>query len=303
MSDPSPPIGHNSGDPDALPILRQAPDLETHLAAVYAPMLKRTKELLDKGPAKAKVFDDEADGNATEFLLAIRAEMDAVKVGKKDEKAPYDTLIEIIDGFFNTNVWEPLKALGLKVNEASTDYKVGVMRAAQITTDINVRAAQKIKDEAAKKAREDKEEADRLALAAARARKPENVERLTAAAEEARNTANVAQAGAIAVAVDHAEAVSEASTSAADLTRTHGKRVGVSSLRTAVKVLDLIDRKALTGGYNLLGPYFTDAAILAAARKYESANKATVGEHLDKGTQPIAGLTFAEDYSNVARKT
>jgi len=297
------PIGHNSGEPDALPILRQAPDLEAHLAVTYAPLLARTKELLEKGPAKAKVYDDEADSAATEFLMAIRGAMEEAKKKKGEELEPYATLEEIISAFFTTNVWEPLKALGAKVNDASGDYKMGMVRAARITSDAAAAAAAEIKRKADQKVRDDAEAARLLEEKANRARKPENIEKLTAAAEEAKNTAQVSVAAAAAVAVDHAEAVSEAATPAADLSRSRGKRVGVSSLRTAVKPLDLIDRKALATSITLLAPYFTDASILAAARAYEKANKATVGEHLDNGTQPIAGITFVEDYSNVARKT
>lgn len=311
MDSPAP-IGHNIAP------LITGEELEKYLATEYGPTLARAEELLAAESRFINVGTDQADADATEFMVKVRTGWKTAEAGRVKEKAPYDTAAGLVHAFFKTRVLDPLEALGARLNVAQTDYKKGVLWAELETRAAEARRLQKEEADRQKAADDARKLAEEAAQAAARARKPERVAELTAAAQALAETAATTTAEANRTSEARAEAEDAASAPAADMTRNRGKRGGVSSLATLVAFRDLnvellgaaLDAagkplkwpKGVTPpGILELLPYIKEAHLEAAVRDYVKGNRASVDRHIEAGTQPIPGVVFYTDYQNRGR--
>lgn len=300
-----PPIGHNQGPP-----LIVGDQLSAHLEMTYAEITARATDLLENEQRFINVGDDNADSEATEFMVKVRSAWKTGDTNRLSERDPYETASGLVHAFFKTKILDPLQEMGVRINEAQKQYKLGVMRAAQEDAAEVLRQRVATEKAAAELAATKQREADELAKAAARAKKPERVAELKAAAETAQVEAIKTVQAANIAAESRAEASTVMATPAADLTRNRGKRGGVSSLREVVSVRD-IDREKLGHWDNIhpepdivkLLPYIDDKALLAAANGWIAANKAAAEKATAAGAaQPIRGMVIFMDYTNVGRK-
>lgn len=294
MSDVFATIGDNT-EPDSL-IAGTA--LEFHLVTEYAENLERAKALLAKGELYTEITDDQADSDATEFMVKLRACWKTGENARTDEKAPYDAAAGLVHAWFKTGILDPLTELGKRINAASTKFKVE-----------KANAERREREAAAKKARE--EEAARQAEAAAAeaaacelersAARKRNAEAITAAEAEAaiaRQRADDARAANEKAALERAETERAASASMAELSRSRGARGGVSSLRSKIAHRDLnrdeIDLEALR-------PYLSDKALAQAVDAWIDANKGACQKAVKGGAQPLKGVVIEERFDNAGR--
>lgn len=290
-------IGHNRG-----PVLPAESTIDLYLETEYADNVTRANDLLAAESRFINVSSDDADSEATEFMVKVRTAWKTAEAGRVKEKAPFDDLAGRIHAFFKTRALDPLEAMGKRINEAQTNYKLGVLRAKQETDAENLRKQRAAEKAAADKALADRLEAERLALAAARARKPETVAALTQQAEQAAAVSEQSTMVASRAAEDRHEVQQAAAVPAADVTRARGGRGGVSSLRGTTSFRDLdsatIDLEVLRG-------HFPPAAFDQAMNSWIKANKGAADKAAasnDAKDQPIKGVVIYTSYSNVGRR-
>lgn len=307
---PAPP-DHNKG-----PLYTTEKAILAYLGNQYGDIVERAKALLGREADFATVKDDESDSEATEFMVKVRAAWKAADGARVTEKSPYDDLAGLVHGWFKAPVLDPLQAMGVRINEAQTVYKVSVLQAEQETRADNLRKQQAAEKKAADDAAAAAKVAAEALAAANRARNPERKAELTAAVEAAVVVAEKTGQVFNDASRGRSEAQEALAAPAADLTRSRGSRGGVSSLASfhdfrdldrAVlgELLDKDGKKAkgvVPPGILTLLPYIDEKHLDMAVRAYMAANKATVDAHIAAKTQPINGVVIFENYRNRGHK-
>ncbi len=266
----TPGIGHNQP-------LRVGDELTAYLEETYAEDVARTEALMKRGEDFLVIATDEADAEATEFMVKVRARWKASEASRVAEKTPYDDNAGRVHAFFKAKVLDPLGlmpsdlgkrsfdpvkrtdiGLGPRINMAQTIFKVEKAEAERKRRAEEARIAalaEERRRQEAEAARHAAAEAERKAQeAAASAARKRNEETRQAAQAEAerlrleaeareREAANARQAENKA-AEERAAAQASAGASMADMSRSRGERGGVASLKTHVDFRD-IDRAEL----------------------------------------------------------
>lgn len=315
-----PGLGHNK------PPLPTEVEVEAFLQAEYAEIVTRATDLLAAEHRFDTVGSDEQDGEATEFMVKVRTAWKAGDGSRAKEKSVYDVLAGQVHGFFKTKVLDPLEAMGVRINEAQKQYKVGMLMAAEEVQREELRKRKAAEVEAARiaevarlAAKAKADEAAALEAAASRARNADRVAELTRQAEAARAAETAAAATAEETAItanaaaeQRAEAATALAAPAADKTRARGGRGGVSSLAEFTNFRDL-DREKLgevlpsncpewvPPGIIALLPFIPEPALETAVRGWIKANKAAADKAAGGGAQPIRGVVLYTDYQNRGR--
>lgn len=311
MTDKTPAIGDNL--PPAP--LKTGDELTLYLEQTYAEDVARTEALLAKGREFLVIGDDQADSEATEFLVKVRARWKASEASRVAEKTPYDDNAGRVHAFFKTKVldllglaptdkkiFDPVTrtdlGLGPRINMAQTIYKTAKAEAERKRREEEARLA----TEEERKRREAAAAAERAALEAERAaaRKRSEESRAAAEAEAAKRRAEAesAREAENRAAEERAAAQAAAAVSMADLSRSRGERGGSASLKTFTDFRDL-DRE--TVDLEKLRPYLPDKALEQAMRGWLDANKAAAATAIKTGVQPIKGVVIFESYRSAGR--
>ena len=206
-ADATPGIGHND-------LEGRLPSVEEIVAALEAgnmEALQRVEALLAKAPDFYTITTDEADSQATEFMVKNRARWKASEADRVAAKAPYDDRASAVQQFFKTRILDPLAEAGKKINDAQTAFKVKKAEEEKRAREAEAKRLREIEEkarkereeaerkrraeeEAARKKAEDearkaREESERLAAEAARKRNAESKAAAEAAAKVAREEA------------------------------------------------------------------------------------------------------------------
>lgn len=210
-------IGGNS-PPDPLTILRD------EMAERVAPLLARRKEIEARLPnVPERIDDDVTAGKVADFIKVTNAAIKAAEGFRVTEKEPHLAASRAVDGFFKTELTEPLEKVKKALEPRLTDFqrrKVEEERRIRLAAE---KAAQEAADRAAKDAAE----------AAAAMQTEADLPAAIAAEEQAR----VATTDAV-------QAAREAAAKPAELSRSRGEYGAVASLRETV-VGEIVDRDKL----------------------------------------------------------
>lgn len=194
-------------------------DLEAYLATTYATNLERALALLEKGQEFLVINGDQADEDATEFLVKLRACWTKAEAARKDEKTPYDDAAGLVHAFFKKPILDPL---GLAPDSKApfdpverTDLGLGprIAMAQTLWKKAKVDAERKKREEEARRAREAEEAARRQRMEEERvAREAEDKRRREAeeAERKAREEARQAELAASRKRSDESRAKAEA---------------------------------------------------------------------------------------------
>jgi hypothetical protein len=249
------------------------------LARDYAATAQAVTAALDKARDLPTKVESEGDALAVGAVIKELRDLDKRVEGLRiSEKAPYLAAETAVDGFFfglreklarrqKTARPGALDVLQARVDAFLERRRVEEEARRRREAEEAARIAREAQERAAAEARA-AEEAER---AAARARNPERIEEKNAAAQEANRAADAAQAEA-ALATDRAQEAHIATLAKpADMVRTRGDGVLLTSAREPFAVV--VDRALLDKA--ALWPFFTDAEIEKALRGWaKSTNHA-----------------------------
>lgn len=308
--------------------------LTEFLEESYSGDLKRVAEILEVGVKYLAINNDEDDAAATEFMVSVRTRLKEAEAARVKEKAPFLDGGGRVDGFFNTQMLDPLErrpskpnepfdpleredlGLGIRILRAQTIYKVAKLKAEQDRLAAEARARREEEARAAKIAEDARLEAEAAAAKAARARNPEKKAEAAATAQRLNEEAQQAEQVLNTKAEERSLAVSAAAAPAADKTRARGERGGVSSLKSWIDVRD-VDREAMSDQikrlcekakiapdaitlYRLL-PFIDVTVLEKAVSDWVKSNKATAESHVKNKTQPFAGAVIFENHKTAGR--
>jgi flagellar biosynthesis GTPase FlhF len=290
-----PPKSHN-----VIGGLRTEAELTAYLEESFSPVVERVDQLLAAEAKMPKVDGPEPESKATEYVKLIQACAKLADQTRLAEKGPYDLAANQVHQYFKKMI-DSLDGLKKRVERQLTDYKVTVMRAEQAARAEEQRKARQAEQDrlaAAAAAQAAAEEAERRAAAA---RKPETKAAGAEAAAAARAVADTAARELEQASADRATAEQAASAKAAEMTRSRGKRGGVSSLMTFWNFRDLsradlgkmADPRAMPPAIVHLLPHISTEALETAVRSYIKANQSVI----ENGGQPLFGVTFFQDHS------
>lgn len=196
--------------PDPLTILRE------EMAERVAPLLARRKEIEARLPNVPERIDDDATaGKVADFIKVTNAAIKAAEGFRVTEKEPHLAASRAVDGFFKTELTEPLEKVKKALEPRLTDYQ-----------------RRKVEEE-----RRLRIEAERIAREAAEAAATMQTEADLPAAIAAEEHARVATTDAV-------QAAREAAAKPAELSRSRGEYGAVASLRETV-VGEIVDRDKL----------------------------------------------------------
>lgn len=265
------PIGHNAPDP--------AEALRDTLEAENQSLLARKVELLegvDRMPAE--IADEDAANRATQMGSLIAAAHKRAEAMRVDRKEPYLKLERTVDGFFKTQLLDPLSTAKKKVE--------GLLNAYQR------RKAERERQERLERERLAREEAERARAAAQAAERAAQTERDLNEAIAAQERADQATAQAV-------TATKEAAAKPAELGKVRSDIGSLATLRSVWTFADL-DRDAID--LEKLRPYLATDSLEKAVRGFiramggDSLRTATAGD-----AQPIRGVRIYEDAQTVIR--
>lgn len=283
---PAPPsagIGHNSGaggegpyGPDWLPIGKE---LERRLKAAHKKAMKRAQDLIDADPIEA-VNNVAQVKKATERVRQYQATLTELDGQRKAEKEPFRLGGAQVDGFFNEKA-EEIALLKQATERLMNAYNTKVAADERKKRTAALVAAQLAQAEIARKAREAKEKADKLA-------------------EKARGKVTIAKAAAKSAEAEdlldqHEEAKADVTRAerslaapAADLTRQRSPNA-IQGQQEFVDFRDL-DRDKIN--LEALRAHIGIDHLQQAVRQYIAANNDALKEDLKNRRQPLKGVEF-----------
>lgn len=210
-------IGHNM-PPDPITILRN------DLAEKAVGLIMRRKEIEARLPhVPERIDDDETAGKVADFIKVAMAAHKAAEGMRVAEKEPHLAAGRAVDGFFKSELTDPLEKVKKALEPRLTDYQ---RRKAEEERRLRLEAERVAREEADRRARE--------AAAAAASMQTEADLPAAIAAEE---QAHIAQA-------DVAQAERASGAKSAELSRARGEYGAVASLRETW-VGEIVDRDKL----------------------------------------------------------
>lgn len=261
MGDNRPPVGELLAD--------QIERLPEHLQAMSADIRARMAELtIQAAEFPRKIDDDDMCVAGQDLIKDLRACRKTAKALHDAAKEPVLEAGRLIGGHFKAGIIDPLDATKTAINDIVTEYQV--RKAA---------AEQAVRDEAARKAREAAQEAQRVAEeAAAKVKSDDELQAAIEAEAEATTAKNKA-----------AKADKNAAASPAELSRTRSTKSGtVGSLRSTW-TYEGVDRDTLD--LELLRQHLPEKALHQA-----------VGSFVKAGGRDLRGVTrIFEHHETVSR--
>lgn len=163
-----PPAGHNSGAID-LALLLDAEEIRAGLRATYAEKIARRDELVASADrflamTAAGIGDDTMQGRAGDAVRQIMDEVKALEVARTAYKKPVLDATRTIDGFFKSELTDPLAEAQKKVADKMIAYGERKRREAEAAAAAE---AQRKADEARRLAEAAERHRDALSLDAA----------------------------------------------------------------------------------------------------------------------------------------